>query len=137
MLFRSGDVVEIEFINHLSQPSTVHWHGLDVPNEADGNPMDMVEPQGKKVYRFTLPQGSAGTYWYHPHPHDHVSEQVYKGLAGTFVVKAKNDPLAHLPEQHWVISDLVIKSAILSTEQTLQQPVARQRVNNRQRLRSF
>ena len=101
-----GDAVEIEFINHLPQPSTVHWHGLDVPNEADGNPMDMVEPQGKKVYRFTLPQGSAGTYWYHPHPHDHVSEQVYKGLAGTFVVKAKNDPLAHLPEQHWVISDL-------------------------------
>ncbi|VGM95355.1 Multicopper oxidase mco [uncultured Avibacterium sp.] len=101
-----GDTVEIEFINHLPQPSTVHWHGLDVPNEADGNPMDMVEPQGKKVYRFTLPQGSAGTYWYHPHPHDHVSEQVYKGLAGTFVVKAKNDPLAHLPEQHWVISDL-------------------------------
>ncbi|OBX06508.1 bilirubin oxidase [Gallibacterium salpingitidis] len=101
-----GDSVEIEFTNHLTQPTTIHWHGLDVPSEADGNPQDPVAPNSSKIYRFTIPEGSAGTYWYHPHPHGYVAEQVYKGLAGTLVVKAKNDPLADLPEQHWVISDL-------------------------------
>ncbi|MFU2113746.1 multicopper oxidase family protein [[Pasteurella] aerogenes] len=101
-----GDDVEIEFINRLPQPTTLHWHGLSVPNEADGNPQDPVEPQSRRVYRFTLPKGSAGTYWYHPHPHHYVSEQVYKGLAGTLVVKSAEDPLAHLNEQHWVLSDL-------------------------------
>lgn len=100
-----GDTVEITVTNRLPQPTTVHWHGLDVPNDADGNPQDPIEPGQSKTYRFTLPEGSAGTYWYHPHPHNYVSEQVYKGLAGTLIVKAKNDVLAH-SEQHWLISNL-------------------------------
>lgn len=101
-----GDEVEIEFVNHLPQPTTIHWHGLDVHSGADGNPQDPVAPNSRRIYRFTIPEGSAGTYWYHPHPHGYVSEQVYKGLAGTLVVKAKQDPLSQLDEQHWVISDL-------------------------------
>ncbi|MBP6861453.1 MAG: multicopper oxidase family protein [Neisseriaceae bacterium] len=101
-----GDRVEITFENQLSQPTTVHWHGLPVPSDQDGNPQDPVAPGQTRIYQFTVPEGSAGTYWYHPHPHGHVSEQVAHGLAGTFIVKAKQDPLAHLPEQHWLISDL-------------------------------
>ena len=101
-----GDTVEINFINSLSQPSTIHWHGLPVPPDQDGNPHDAVAPGESRLYRFTLPKGSAGTYWYHPHPHGYVSEQVFRGLAGSFIVKAKDDPLAHLTEQHWLISDL-------------------------------
>ncbi|TIN70246.1 MAG: multicopper oxidase family protein, partial [Mesorhizobium sp.] len=38
-------------------------------------------------------EGSAGSYWYHPHPHGKTAEQVYRGLAGAFVVKAKADPI--------------------------------------------
>lgn len=101
-----GDTVEINFRNELPQPTTIHWHGLDVPVQSDGNPQDPIMPGQSKTYTFTLPEGSAGTYWYHPHPHEHVSEQVYKGLAGTLIVRAKNDPLASLKEQHWLISDL-------------------------------
>jgi suppressor of ftsI len=101
-----GDTVNITVKNDLPQPTTVHWHGLPVPADQDGNPQDAIEPGGSRVYRFTLPQGCAGTYWYHPHGHNTVSEQVYRGLAGTFIVRAKNDPLAHLPEQQWLISDL-------------------------------
>lgn len=101
-----GDRVEIMFENQLSQPTTVHWHGLPVPSDQDGNPQDPVAPGERRLYQFTVPEGSAGTYWYHPHPHGHVSEQVAHGLAGTLIVKAKQDPLAHLPEQHWLISDL-------------------------------
>jgi bilirubin oxidase len=105
-----GDTVEILFINHLPQPSTIHWHGLPVPSEQDGNPQDAVEPGAQRVYKFTLPKGCAGTYWYHPHPHGFTAEQVYRGLAGTFIVRAKDDPLQHVPERLLVCSDLKLTS---------------------------
>jgi len=97
---REGDTVEIRFVNHLPQPSTIHWHGLPVPAAQDGNPRERVEPGRSRVYRFTLPPGSAGTYWYHPHPHRLSAEQVFRGLAGPIIVRATNDPLAELPERH-------------------------------------
>ena len=101
-----GDEVRLHFENHLSQPTTIHWHGLPIPADQDGNPQDPVAPGQSREYRFTLPEGSAGSYWYHPHPHGHTAEQVYMGLAGVFVVKSRNDPLAHLPERRLVLSDL-------------------------------
>jgi len=101
-----GDTVEIHFINRLPQPTTVHWHGLPVPADQDGNPHDPVGAGEARTYRFTLPKGSAGTYWYHPHPHGDTPEQTYRGLAGLFIVRAADDPLAGFPEQHLAISDL-------------------------------
>lgn len=74
-----GDTVEIEFINNLPQESTIHWHGLPVPSEQDGNPQDAVPAGGRRLYRFKLPLDCAGTYWYHPHPHELTAEQVYAG----------------------------------------------------------
>jgi bilirubin oxidase len=105
-----GDTVEIVFINHLPQPSTIHWHGLPVPPEQDGNPQDAVAPGAQRTYRFTLPKGSAGTYWYHPHPHGFTAEQVYRGLAGTFIVRAKDDPLVNIAERFLVCSDLKLSA---------------------------
>ncbi len=101
-----GDRVEISFKNTLKQPTTIHWHGLPVAPEQDGNPHDPVQPGQSHTYAFTLPIGSAGTYWYHTHAHGLAAEQAFRGLAGSFVVKAANDPLAHLPEQHLLFSDL-------------------------------
>ena len=74
--------------NRLPQPSTIHWHGLPVPPDQDGNPSKPVAPGAQHVYRFTLPQGSAGTYWYHPHPHMMSAGLVYRGLAGPIIVRA-------------------------------------------------
>ncbi|WP_410499048.1 multicopper oxidase family protein [Chitinibacter sp. S2-10] len=101
-----GDEVEVRFVNQLAQASTIHWHGLPVPPEQDGNPQDAVPADGERVYRFKLPTDCAGTYWYHPHPHGDTPEQVYRGLAGLFIVRSKSDPLAGFAEQHLVISDL-------------------------------
>ncbi|BFG72569.1 multicopper oxidase family protein [Paraburkholderia terrae] len=107
---REGDTVEIRFVNRLPQPSTIHWHGLPVPPDQDGNPMSPVAPGASHVYRFTLPPGSAGTYWYHPHPHMMSAEQVFRGLAGPIVVRAADDPLAAFPERHLFFSDLKLAS---------------------------
>jgi FtsP/CotA-like multicopper oxidase with cupredoxin domain len=107
---REGDTGEIRFVNRLPQPSTIHWHGLPVPPGQDGNPSDAVAPGGTRVYRFALPPGSAGTYWYHPHPHRLSAEQVYRGLAGPIVVRAADDPLAGWPERHLFCTDLKLAS---------------------------
>lgn len=101
-----GDAVSLQFTNQLTQPSTIHWHGMPVPATQDGNPHDPVLPGQTRDYRFVLPPDSAASYWYHPHPHGHTAQQVYMGLAGVFVVKSRHDPLAHLPEQWLVLSDL-------------------------------
>jgi FtsP/CotA-like multicopper oxidase with cupredoxin domain len=101
-----GDTLNVEFVNGLPQPSTVHWHGVPVPNDQDGGPAQLVAAGSRRTYRFTLPKGSAGTYWYHPHPHHMTAEQVFRGLAGTLIVRAKEDPLQALPETHLLFSDL-------------------------------
>ncbi|WP_244467924.1 multicopper oxidase family protein [Nitratireductor soli] len=89
-----GDTVEISFKNGiLDEATTIHWHGMPVPADQDGNPTDPVAPGGERIYAFELPEGSAASYWFHPHPHGLTAEQVYRGLAGIFVVKPKDDPI--------------------------------------------
>jgi FtsP/CotA-like multicopper oxidase with cupredoxin domain len=100
-----GDRVIVRFRNDLSEPTTVHWHGLHIPFTADGSPFHPVPPGGEYVYDFTVPPGSAGTYWYHPHPHHRTGYQVGLGLYGALIVRAADDPLAGLPERLLVLSD--------------------------------
>ena len=95
---REGDRVRIALDNRLPIDTTVHWHGLPVPSDQDGNPMDPVRPGTARVYEFDIPAGTAGTYWYHPHAHRTTAEQVSMGLAAPFIVRAADDPLAHVPE---------------------------------------
>ncbi|MEP7083844.1 MAG: multicopper oxidase family protein [Betaproteobacteria bacterium] len=95
---REGQRARIALDNRLGEMSTIHWHGLPVPPDQDGNPMDPVESGTTHVYDFTLPAGTAGSYWYHPHPHQATAAQVARGLAGPLIVRADDDPLAHIPE---------------------------------------
>ena len=102
-----GDTVRIRVDNRLALETTVHWHGLPVPPNQDGNPIDPIAPGNGRTYEFTLPVGSAGTYWYHPHPHEFTAEQVFRGMAGLFIVRSRTDPVpAGIEEKLLVISDL-------------------------------
>jgi len=106
LVVREGDRVIIHFHNALPEPSTVHWHGVHVPADADGSPLDPVPPGGSKDYVFTVAPGSAGTYWYHPHPDGRSGYQIAKGLYGAIIVRDPHDPLpASLPEKVLVLSD--------------------------------
>nr|WP_255523747.1 multicopper oxidase family protein [Terrabacter sp. MAHUQ-38] len=83
---RQGQLVEVTFVNEsVTEGATLHWHGVDVPNAADGVAgitQDAVPAGGRHVYRFVAED--AGTYWYHSHQLSH--EQVEKGLLGPLVV---------------------------------------------------
>ncbi|TSA11433.1 MAG: multicopper oxidase family protein [Comamonadaceae bacterium] len=106
-----GDQVRITLNNNLGQDTTVHWHGLAIPADQDGNPMEPVAAGTSRDYVYSLPLGSAGSYWYHPHPHGSTPEQVYRGLAGAFIVRSRTDPLAMLPERKAFITDLRLDSS--------------------------
>jgi len=106
LMLREGDRVIVHFRNDLPVPTTVHWHGLHIPASSDGSPFHPVAPGAQHDYAFTILPGSAGTYWYHPHPHHQTGYQVAKGLYGAIVVKAADDPLpASLPEKVLILSD--------------------------------
>jgi bilirubin oxidase len=101
-----GDRVTVRFRNELPEPTTVHWHGLSLPIDSDGSPLDPVLPGGEKLYAFTVSTGSAGTYWYHPHPHHETTPQITKGLYGAVVIRAPDDPLPEsYTERLLVLSD--------------------------------
>jgi FtsP/CotA-like multicopper oxidase with cupredoxin domain len=78
-----GDRVRIRFRNALPEPTTVHWHGLEVPIEMDGVPaisQPLVEPGGTFTYEFTLNQH--GTFFYH----SHMAMQQMLGMIGFFII---------------------------------------------------
>ncbi|MDQ6737060.1 MAG: multicopper oxidase family protein [Gemmatimonadota bacterium] len=100
-----GDHVIIHYHNRLPEESTIHCHGIHLPARMDGSPLEIVPPGGDFDYDFTLKAGSAGTYWYHPHPDNRSEYQVSKGLYGAIVVRAKADPLAAFPEKLLILSD--------------------------------
>jgi bilirubin oxidase len=101
-----GDKVIVHFVNDLDEPTTVHWHGIHLPADQDGSPFNPVPAKSKRDYVFTIPRGSAGTYWYHPHLHHRTGYQVAKGLYGAIIVRAPDDPLAKsIPERLLVLSD--------------------------------
>jgi FtsP/CotA-like multicopper oxidase with cupredoxin domain len=102
---REGDRVIVHFRNKLPEETTIHWHGLHVPITSDGSPFYPIQPGGEKDYVFTVPRGTAGTYWYHPHPHFRAGYQVAKGLVGAIIVRAADDPLPAIPEKLLVLTD--------------------------------
>ena len=103
---REGDRVVVRFRNELPEATTVHWHGLHLPFDADGSPFHPVEPGEEYEYSFTVRPGSAGTYWYHPHPNHRTGSQVARGLYGAVIVRATDDPLpASIAEKLILLSD--------------------------------
>lgn len=81
-----GDTIKIPFTNYLPQPTTIHFHGVRVPNAMDGVPnvtQEEIPPNGNFIYEFT--PKDAGTFWFHPHVRG--NEQVERGLYGTLIVE--------------------------------------------------
>jgi hypothetical protein len=89
-----GDRVRIILHNKLPEPTTIHWHGLEVPLKMDGAPFisqPLVEPGGMFTYEFTLHQN--GTFFYH----SHGAMQEMMGMIGLFIIHPKRP---HTPHCH-------------------------------------
>jgi len=91
---KRGQKVRIRFTSGIPEPSIVHWHGLHVPAEMDGHPRYAISQGQTFTYEFEI-RNRPGTYWYHAHPDRVTGAQVYRGLAGLFIVNdAEEDALA-------------------------------------------
>jgi suppressor of ftsI len=97
----SGDDVQVDFHNGLDEPTTVHWHGMHLPADADGGPHQMVAPGDDWSPRWTVDQ-PATTLWYHPHPHGETERHVGRGLAGMFIVRDDAEAALSLPRDYGV-----------------------------------
>ena len=86
-----GDKVRVNFTNKLPVPTTIHWHGIDVPNEMDGVPgvtQDPIAPGQTFTYEFVAKP--SGTFWYHSHFDS--ARQLDMGLSGAFIIKGATEP---------------------------------------------
>ncbi|WP_425467397.1 multicopper oxidase family protein [Peteryoungia ipomoeae] len=88
---RRGEPFAARLLNRLDEPTTLHWHGIRLPNSQDGVPFvtqPYVYPGDTYDYAFAPPD--AGTFWYHPHCN--TLTQMGQGLAGVLVVEDARDP---------------------------------------------
>jgi FtsP/CotA-like multicopper oxidase with cupredoxin domain len=101
---RQGERLRVRLVNRLPQETTIHWHGIRLPNAMDGVP-HLTQPPvpggGEFLYEFDLPD--AGTFWYHPHAAS--AEQLGRGLYGALIVEERTPP-AFDRDVLWVLSDL-------------------------------
>ena len=98
--WKEGDMVTLNVTNKLSVVSSIHWHGLILPNGMDGVPgltYDGIQPGETFVYRFPIKQ--SGTYWYH----SHSGFQEQTGMHGAIVIEPK-DPYPYKFDREYVVS---------------------------------
>lgn len=100
LYFTEGDTAEIHVHNTMHHETSIHWHGLLLPNEQDGVPYlttAPIKPHSTHVYKFVIRQ--SGTYWYHSHTM--LQEQV--GMYGAIVIHKRHTKPKH--EEVVLLSD--------------------------------
>ena len=90
LTFTEGDIAEIYVHNELKEETSLHWHGLFLPNKEDGVPnLTQMPIKPNTTHKYTFPIIQHGTHWYHSH--SGLQEQI--GMYGNFVMlKKSTDP---------------------------------------------
>jgi manganese oxidase len=99
---REGDRVRVKLTNNLSQSTSIHFHGLELPNDQDGVPFitqPPVKPGESYTYEFSVP--NAGSHMYHSHHNSAI--QVGNGLLGAFIVEPRQPVRAHKADVDYVL----------------------------------
>ena len=110
---KPGDKIRIHFTNNLTQPTNIHYHGLHIPVTGNADNVFLkIEPGTKLTYEFQIPSNHpSGTFWYHPHLHGLVAEQLFGGLAGLFILRGELDEIPEIKaaqEEFIVLQDFSI-----------------------------
>lgn len=116
LYFTEGDTAEIYVHNMLSTETSIHWHGLILPNQYDGVPnltTAPIKPNETHLYKFPIVQN--GTYWYHSHTK--LQEQL--GMYGAFIIHKKEDTEATQTKITTQINAKTIRSQDKLPEYTL------------------
>ncbi|MDI6032047.1 multicopper oxidase domain-containing protein [Flavobacterium sp. LB2P84] len=88
LTFTEGDIAEIYVHNELNEDTSLHWHGLFLPNKEDGVPnLTQMPIKPHTTHKYTFPIIQHGTHWYHSHTG--LQEQI--GMYGSFVMNKKSD----------------------------------------------
>lgn len=98
--WKEGDRVTLNVANNLSHDSSIHWHGMILPEKEDGVPgisFAGIKPGTKHKYQFDVKQ--SGTYWYH----SHSAFQEQTGLYGPIVIEPKNGYPYKFDREHVVM----------------------------------
>ncbi len=96
-----ADDVGFEITNHLSVNTTTHFHGLHLPAKEDGGPYQIIPPNKTWKPSWRINQ-LASTQWYHPHLEGYTGEQVYKGMAGFFLIDDEISKSLDIPKTYGV-----------------------------------
>jgi FtsP/CotA-like multicopper oxidase with cupredoxin domain len=89
LTFNEGDTAEIWVHNEMHHETSIHWHGLILPNTEDGVSYLTTAPiMGHSSHRFFFPIVQNGTYWYH----SHTMTQEQDGMYGAFIINKREEP---------------------------------------------
>ncbi|MBB6269745.1 CopA family copper-resistance protein [Pedobacter cryoconitis] len=100
LVFTEGDTAEIYVHNLMNMETSIHWHGVFLPNEMDGVPFLTQMPiKAHSTYLYKFPVKQNGTYWYH----SHTMLQEQSGMYGALIFNKKNEPA--IPAIPIVLSD--------------------------------
>ena len=121
---RPGDTVVVTLQNRLGTDTNLHTHGLHVSPTGDSdNIFVMVPPGGEHTYTYDIPADHpSGLFWYHPHAHGHVAEQIAAGLAGAIIITDDLDDITEITastERLLILADPSVgdSAAVLATSQ--------------------
>ena len=109
---RPGDLLRVRLENRLDQPTNLHTHGLHVSPHGNGdNPFVTIDPGGSFDYAIHITADHpAGTFWYHPHHHGTVADQIFAGLVGALLVEAE-PALQVTGDQVLLVTDTTLEGA--------------------------
>ncbi len=97
--WRQGDTVTVNVTNRLSQPTSLHWHGIRTPTGMDGVPgLSFAGIAPGETFTYRIPVHQSGTYWYHSH--SGLQEQT--GLSGAIIIDPKNGHADRFERDHVV-----------------------------------
>ncbi len=100
--FKEGDLAIINVTNKMDEETSVHWHGLILPNFYDGVPYLTTPPiEPGETFQYRIPINQSGTYWYH----SHTMLQEQKGVFGSIVIQPKEKTLEYDKDLVLVLSD--------------------------------
>jgi FtsP/CotA-like multicopper oxidase with cupredoxin domain len=113
---RAGDTIRVRFTNRLPESTNLHFHGLHVTPEGNGDNVWLsIAPGETFIHELALPASEGGLFWYHPHPHHRLAHQLWQGLAGPLVIRTPTDALPELidaDERVIMLRDLALEDGL-------------------------